>query len=405
MRTTATATIVALLCTAAAGVAFAEEKAPSTDWPHWRGPRYDGTSAETEWKKVWPRGGPKVLWRANVKTGFSGLAVVGDRVYTVGNSDDQDHIYCFSVLTGRLVWKYSYVAPRDPKYYEGGPSCTPTVDGKHLYVFGKRGQLLCLKAEDATLVWRKNVQKEHGAAMPTWGFASSPLVQGDRLFLNAGTSGMAFDKKTGRLLWQNGKDKAGYATPVPFTLEGQPRLAIFGGKALYVVDPADGRVLGEQKWKTRYDVNAADPIVIGTRAFIASGYGRGCALVELAGKKPKILWEGKQMRNHFNSCVLHEGHLYGFDDTTLKCLDAATGREVWRKRGLGKGSLMLAAGQLIVLGDSGKLLVAPASPKGFAPTGEAKALGGRCWTPPVLANGRIYCRGARGDLVCLDVRP
>ena len=126
-------------------------------------------------------------------------------------------------------------------------------------------------------------------------------------------------------------------------------------------------------------------------------------MVELTGRKLSMKWRNKKMRNHFNNCVLWKAHLYGFDESTLKCIEFATGKEKWSHGGLGKGSLMLADGKLICMGDSGTLVVAPASPDGFKPLAAAKVLDKLCWTQPVLSGGRIYCRNHPGDLVCVDV--
>ena len=152
-----------------------------------------------------------------------------------------------------------------------------------------------------------------------------------------------------------------------------------------------------------FDVNAADPVVSGARVFISSGYKHGGALLDVSRGSPQLVWENKNMRNQFNSCVLWQGHLYGVDDNQLRCLAFDTGEVKWTDKISGKGSLMLADGKLIVLSEKGELFVAEASPAGFKPRSRAQVLGGKCWTTPVLANGRIYCRNAAGDVVCVDV--
>jgi outer membrane protein assembly factor BamB len=165
----------------------------------------------------------------------------------------------------------------------------------------------------------------------------------------------------------------------------------------------DGKALWRHEWKTDYDVNAADPIVAGESVFVSSGYNRGAAHLKIAGRQTSVVWENRNMRNHFNSCVLVEGNLYGFDEGDLKCLNFQTGKVNWSEGSLGKGSLMAADGKLIILGERGQLVVTEASPAAFKPLSRAQVLGGKCWTTPALSNGRIYCRNAKGDLVCLDV--
>jgi outer membrane protein assembly factor BamB len=153
-----------------------------------------------------------------------------------------------------------------------------------------------------------------------------------------------------------------------------------------------------------YDVNAADPIVDGDKIFISSGYDHGGALLKAAGQKPEKVWENKNLRNHFNSCVLWQGYLYGPDDSGLRCVAFDTGALKWSYPAFGKGSLMVADGKLVALSERGELIIAAATPAAFTPISRAQVLKGKCWTTPVLANGHIYCRNAVGDVVCLDVR-
>ena len=382
--------------------------ATAADWPRWRGPDLNGISQETGWSFQWPAGGPKQLWKVSVGIGFSSLSVSQGRVYTLGHADNTDTVFCFDAKSGTPVWKFSYMAKLDPKYYEGGPSATPTVDGDRIYTFSKQGLVLCLDAAKGTVIWSNNVMESLKLEMPNWGFASSVLVEDDACFVNAGMAGTAFDKKTGKVLWSSGKGEAGYSTPVPFDAGGERAVALCLKQDVAAVRVKDGKELWRYLWKTGWDVNAADPIISGGKIFISSGYNHGGVLLDVSSGKPKPIWENKNMRNHFASCVLLSGFLYGFDGdagkatTTLKCLDLATGEVKWEER-TGVGGLMAADGKLIVLTEKGELMVVAATPDGFKPISRAQVLGGKCWTTPVLANGQIFCRNAQGDLVCLNV--
>jgi outer membrane protein assembly factor BamB len=171
------------------------------------------------------------------------------------------------------------------------------------------------------------------------------------------------------------------------------------------VDPANGRVLWQFPWDTQFEVNAADPIFSGDTVFISSNYNRGGALIRLGrGGQPAVVWQNRNMRNHFNSCVLLGGFLYGNDENTLKCIDLRTGEERWRRRGMGKGGLIAANGHLITLTERGTLVLSKASPGRYTELAHASVLQGTCWTHPVLANGLVYCRSHEGELVCLDMR-
>lgn len=376
------------------------------DWPQWRGPGLDGISAEKGWTTQWPPGGPKKLWSRDVGVSCSSVAVVGNHVFAMGNVKDQDHVYCLDAATGNIVWDHAYACPLDPHQFEGGSGATPTFDGDRVYTLSRAGHLYCLDAATGKPVWTKHLVKDLGGKVPTWGYSGSPLVHGNLLVLDVGAPGgsvVAFDKKSGSTVWKAGDEAAGYGMVVPFQRGGKDLLASFNAFGLLIHAAADGAEFARFPWKTSYDVNAATPIIFRDRIFISSGYNKGCAVVEFAGNALKSVWESKKLRNHFNSSVLLDGHLYGFDESTLTCLEFATGAVKWREEGLGKGSLMIAGGKLVIQGERGDLVIADADPVGFKQLARAKVLGNRCWVVPVLANGHIYCKNNTGDLVCLDV--
>jgi len=380
----------------------------AADWPCYRGPAHNGISQETDWSSDWGQAGPKSLWKKSVGMGFSTTAMADGRVDTMGNSGKEtniDTVYCFDAQTGQELWKHSYSCPLQAKYYDGGTLSTPTVDAGKVYTLSKMGDLFCLDAKTGKILWQKQLNKDLGFELPTWHFAGSALVGGDRLFLNVGTAGLALDKNTGDVVWQSGKGKCGYATPVPFTMGDQAGLVIFTEISVVAVNPADGKQLWQYPWKTQYEVNAADPIVVGNQVFLASGYKRGCGLIEIADGQPKKLWENKTMAMQINSPILRDGYVYGFDEDVFKCLKLDDGKEQWKDKSLGKGSLMMSAdGRLILTSDGGELVVAKANPQKFDVLARVQALPkGLCWTSPVLANGRIYVRNTPGDFVCLDV--
>jgi outer membrane protein assembly factor BamB len=383
--------------------------ASADDWPRWRGPNHNGISAETRWLDSWPKGGPTVAWRSAVGTGFASVAVSRGRLYTLGNTDNADTVYCLDAATGQPLWKHAYEAPRDPHLFEGGPTATPAVDGDRVYTLSRRGDLFCLHAATGAVAWSKNVVQETNQRVPGWGLAGSPLVHGDLLLLNLGDAGAAFDKATGKLLWSSAVKDAGYSSPVPFRRGGE-WFGVFSSEDAYVaVNLRTGKELWRMHWVTRFGLNATDPIVVGEQVFLSSGYNKGSALLAMVEGEPKVVWQNKSLRNQLNSSVLLDGFLYGIDGDTsgrtrLRCVELKTGAVRWETEGLGCGSLTAAGGKLIVLSERGELVVAPASPEKFQPSARTKVLDGKCWTVPVLANGRIYCRNADGDLVCVDVR-
>lgn len=398
-----------LLLAAAALILAAAPAVPADDWPRWRGPQGNNISAETGWQAQFPAEGPRTLWTAEVGLGFSSVTVAQGRAYTVGNRDEKDTIYCFDAASGEVVWKHAYDHPLDAKYYGGGSSGTPTIDAGLVYTVSKRGHVHCLDATTGAVKWAKNLAEETKSKMPTWGFASSVFIDGQRAVINMGTHGVAFDKTTGRVLWTTGTAESGYATPVPFEQGGQRLYLIFAARDLVAVRADTGAKVWSHRWKTSYDVNSADPVVLAPNLiFLGSGYERGSALLDVSGSQPKVVWENKNLRPMLNAPVALGDHLYGIDGNTgkaqLRCVEARSGEVVWTFPDTGHGALTAANGHLIVISENGELLIGRASPQPFAPLARAQVSGGTFWTVPVLAQGRLYLRNGDGRLTCLDLR-
>jgi len=378
--------VVCALCAASA----------AEDWPIYRGPSHDGISAEADWFS--PGAKPKVLWSEDIGRACSSMTVIGDIVYAMGNQADKDTVYCFHAASGKKLWEFSYAEKLEPKMYEGGPNATPTVDGGRVYTISKSGKVFCLDASSGKKVWGVQL----AAKKPTWGYAGSILTVGEKLVVNAGAHGTALDKASGKVVWDSGKGPGGYSTPVPVERDGKTVVVLFSAKEAVAVHADTGAVVWKHPWVTSWDVNAADPVIVepAKKVFISSGYNHGCAMLDVSGAEPKVLWSNKNMRNKHTNSVFWQGAIYGFDENTLACLDAADGEVKWKKSGLGKGSLMLADGKLIILSDKGELVIAEATGAGYKELSRGPVLKGPCWTAPVLANGRIFARTKTGTLSC-----
>jgi len=390
-------------------LAFFTATAFAEDWPTFRGLTRDGVSTEKGWKAEWPADGPPVAWKAEVGLGFSSIVVAQGRVATAGHASGKDTVFCFDAASGKELWKHSYPAELGDKFYEGGTTGTPTWDGGRLYWLSRWGDLICFEGADGKIVWQTQIAKETGAPIPMWGYTGAPLVQGKVLILNIGEAGAAVDQATGKLVWKSAEKDGGYSTPLPLVRDGQALTVLTNGENYLAVNPATGKEAWRFRWLTEYGVNAADPVVSGDQMFISSGYGKGGTLLQLGAAEPQPVWKTKALRTQLNAAVLHEGHLYGVDgDTTakatLKCLEWKTGKEKWAEPGFGSGGVIVADGKLIALSAMGELMIAPASPAGFKPTTRAQVIAPKCWTAPVLANGVVFCRNSKGQVVALDVR-
>jgi len=379
------------------------------DWPQFRGPAQDGISAEAL-RTDWPENGPPVLWRAPLGQGYSGISETGGRLYTLFSQGSDTWAVCLDAATGKELWRYRL----DAQYSDGqgnGPRSTPTVQGGVAYVLSAQGRLAALDAATGEERWVKDLKQSFGARMPTWGVATSPLVEDGRIYLDVGGrpgySVMALDQKTGEAIWGSQNDIPGYSTPVIETIDGQRQLFAFTGTQIVALDPDNGRLLWKKGWKTSYDVNAAMPIFVPpNRLLVASGYGVGAALLEIrrgeGGWSAEEVWTSRGMKNQFSSSIAHRGTLYGFDDGTLKALDLATGDERWKVRGLGHGSLTLAGDHLVVMGDRGQLALVEATPAEYREKARVQIFQGKTWTVPTVTDGRLYVRDEK-EIVALDV--
>ena len=377
----------------------------AADWPQWRGHNRDGFSPETV-SASWPAEGPKLLWRTSVGTGFSSISVSGGRVYTLGNTNNQDTVWCFDARSGKTLWRHTYASKLGPQWYEGGPGSTPTVFSGRVFTISKWGDVFCLDAAKGTVIWQRDLRRD-GVKPNRWGFAGSPLIWHDLVILNAGTAGIALDRATGRVVWLNGTNVAGYASPARFDGGGRESVLIFAAKYLVALEPRSGRELWRQSWETDWDTNNTDPLVHNGRIFISS-FSRGCGLLAVRNGVPQFVYTNKVLHIHLSPGVVIGDYLYAFNgeakrDTDLRCLHLPTGELKWARKDPAFGSLIRAGDRLIVLSDKGELLLAEASPADYKPLARAKVISGLCWTPPALANGRLYVRNARGELRCLEL--
>jgi outer membrane protein assembly factor BamB len=328
----------------------------------------------------------------------------------MGNKGNMDVVFCLDATTGAEIWKHAYPQPLDARQFEGGPAGTPTIDSDKVYTLSHGGDLFCLAAASGKVVWSKNLQKDFGGSRERWGYAGSPLVDGNLVIVDSGGVGastVALDKTTGELKWKAGDDGPGYSSPVAFNLGGTRCVAIFKGDTLVGLNAANGQELWRYRWKTKYDVNAPTPIVSGDKIFITSGYGTGCALVQVSAGKATEIWRNKNMRSQLASPVLVQGYIYGIDGNVgrgeLRCLDLGNGEIKW-KQDIGGGALIATGGHLLVLNERGEVIVAEAFPTGYRELARAQVLGGHCWVAPAVADGKIYCKNNQGTLICLDGR-
>jgi outer membrane protein assembly factor BamB len=378
------------------------------DWPQFRGPRYDNISTETGWSEK-ALDSPKIAWKRDIGIGYSGPAVVGDAVYVMGYADGKEHVRRLDAKTGEVVWTHSYEGEKIDNLNAGGPGATPTLVGDVVYTNGRQGQVYCLKAADGAVVWSVKLPEAFEVKVPAWGFTTSVVVIDGKAIVDAGRL-VALDAKTGHEVWKSAEHKPGYGTPTPFEFRGETYLAHLNNDGVSVAKLADGAEVAFYPLDAQFDTAATSPVVSGDTLWVSVGYDGSCALLKFTGTKLNEVYKNKKLKNHFSDSILIGGHVYGISGQTnnsrtcvLVCMDHATGKVAWEQRGGGFGSLVAADGKLIDLNDTGTAAVVAANSKKFDLISKGEVLDGQCWTAPVLANGRLYCRNSEGMLVVVEM--
>lgn len=371
-------------------------------WTNFRGPNRDGRYDEMPVLTQWPAGGLTPVWKQPIGLGWASFVVADGRAYTIEQRRSQEVVAAYDVNNGRELWKQSWNAEFNDTTGDG-PRATPTWDDGRVYALGATGELRCLDAKTGGVVWGKNILSDNGASNISWAMAASPLIVDDKVIVMPGGSAnksvVAYNKMTGAPVWKSQSDTAAYVSPMLITLAGRRQVVVVSATRVMGLAPEDGSLLWSHTWDTSMGINVSQPIPVdGNRFFISAGYGKGASLVEVSGSgknfSARALWENINMKNKFNSSVLHEGYVYGLDEGILTCLDVNTGARKWKGGRYGYGQVILASGHLIVSSDSGELALVKASPDQYVEVARFAALDGKTWNYPAIAGGKLLVRNA-----------
>ncbi len=397
--------------------AFASWKADAAsvaDWPQWRGPDRNGLSADTGLLSAWPSGGPKLAWRTDgLGDGYGSVALAGDRIYLQGSKSGESVVFCLNRADGKMLWT-SPLGKRLDQDRGPGPRGTPTIDGDLLYAISEDGDIRCLKTSNGSAVWRKNMLADFHGSNPNWLISESPLVDGDKVVFTPGGRGagiVAVNKMTGKDIWSAKElsDPAGYSSLIAIDAGGVRAYTTLTARSAAGVRASDGKLLWRYERVANGTANCTTPIFAGGKAFYTSNYGTGCALLDLKAEGGELraseVYFNRDMMNHHGGVVLVKGHLYGFSNAILTCMDFASGKVMWKNRSVGKGSLTYADGKLFLLGENNTAGLAEASPDEYKELGRFNIpdTGLPSWAHPVVCSGRLYIRN-QGMLMAYEVR-
>ena len=390
--------------------------ARAQEWPQLLGPARDGRYTGPALRVDWPAGRPAELWRRDVGEGFAGPAVAGGRLLLFHRVGDEERLEALEAATGRPLWRTgSPTSYRDDFGFDEGPRAAPVVAGGRVFTFGAQGLLSAVSLETGETLWRVDTGERFGVRKGFFGAAGSPLVDGGRVMANVGGDGagiVAFDAASGAVLWTATSDEASYSSAAAADFGGVRRAVFLTRNGLVGLDPASGAVRFERRWRSRLraSVNAATPLVVGDLVFVSASYGTGAAVFRIEGSNLDALWSSDDvLSNHYATSVHHDGALYGFHGRqeygpSFRAVDLRTGAVRWSVDDLGAGSVTAAGDRLVIVRETGELVIAAASPDRFDVLARAPVLPPVVRAYPAIADGLLYVRNADA-LVCLDLRP
>ena len=400
----------------------------AADWAGWRGPNRQGKCLETGLLKAWPEGGPKLLWEmSGLGTGYSSLAVVGGKFYTMGDiqlkepgQDRSGKVQCViacDLATRKQLWAAEVGPPHDD-----GPRCTPTVDADRAYAIGTSGDVVCVALADGKVIWTKNLQKDlEGGSNPGWRFSESPLIDGDRLLCTPGGHKAviaALDKKSGGVIWKcsmpdigdRGSNEAGYSSIVITDVGGIKQYVQLTNEGMVGVAAKDGRFLWGYNKIANGTANIPTAVVFEDYVFCSTAYGTGSALLRLVPEGDAIRAEevyfldSGTFQNHHGGFVMVGDYIYGghgHNSGAPTCVEAKTGKIMWRAEQPGGGSaaVLYADGHLYFRYQDDAVALIEATPEEYNLKGKFKlprrdGMSGPGWSHPVISDGRLYLRHA-----------
>jgi outer membrane protein assembly factor BamB len=398
----------------------------AADWPRWRGPDGTGVSRETDVATAWEKAAPKLAWQATrIGDGYSSVVTSGGLLFTTGRVDGSVVCFALSVTTGEKKWE-TVIGETSRNVMS-----TPTIHDGRVYAVDPDGELVCLRLSDGKILWERSyVKKFGGRLMSGRGYGESPLIDGDRLLVTPGGADamiVALDRKTGETIWKSafpkmgglGRDGAAFSSLNITEAAGIRQIVQLTGRGLVGIDADSGKFLWSYDGISNSTANIPTPIVKGDLVFSANGYHAGAVLLRIekdsrggTGVKVTEVYrlKGNRFQNHHGGCVLIDDHVYGghgSNNGLPTCLDLATGKLQWKRRGPGTGSasVVSAGSHLVFRYQDGVVALIEATPDEFRlkATFNTPSSGGDSWSHPVISNGKLFLR-EKDTLWAYDIR-
>jgi outer membrane protein assembly factor BamB len=381
------------------------------DWPEFRGPHRDGRVETGKPNLDWQTAPPRLLWKKRVGPGWSSVIVVGGRLFTQEQRGPMEAVVCYEAATGRELWAHEEPGRFDEGVSGPGPRATPTFAGGRLYAASASGKLSCLDAASGRIIWTRDLVVDSGAAIPQWGFSSSPLVIAGLVVAFAGGQQdcglLAYRAETGEPVWTAATGKSSYSSPQAVSLDGTEQVLFLSDRGLVGIEPSRGTVLWEHFLGNEQTLPMIQPHVIGDTGVLIQS-GDGLSLLEVRQREgtwtAQRHWRSRALRPSFNDVVVHKETIYGFDEGTFCCIDLQTGARRWKKGRYGHGQVVLLTDSslLLVAAENGQVVLLEANPNEHTERGRFQAIKGKTWNHPVLAHGRLYLRNS-DEIACYEL--
>ncbi len=381
------------------------------EWPGFRGASRRGEQSGVVLVEDWEAQPPKEVWRVPVGPGWSSFAVAGHRLFTQQQRGEVEAVVCYSARDGSELW----VHQDQSRFWEtiggAGPRGTPTIAGPGLYTLGANGLLNRLDPLTGQLVWQRDLREDAERSPPEWGFSSSPLVTRGLVIVYAGGDGqkglLAYAEATGDLRWSAPAGNHSYSSPQVSTLDGKECVLMLTNEGIGFVDPESGNMLGNHAWEfSGYRV--IQPLVLDSSSLLLGTPMEGTRRIDVRWGGSRFVtetrWTSKRMKPYFNDFVVHDGFLYGFDNSIFACVDLQDGAKKWKRGCYGHGQVVLLpdGNQLLVVSDGGELVLLRASPDKLVEIARHQVLDGRTWNHPVVVGDRLYVRNGE-EAACFEL--
>ena len=396
------------------------------DYPSFLGGGYWAEVAGVPLEADWQSHPPKLLWKQPIGAGWSAFAIVGDFAVTQEQRGNQELVVCYELRTGAVAWSHADQTrwdPSGPGALGGvGPRATPTIHAGRVYTHGATGMLNCIDAATGELVWSHDTHREYGVDNLSWGKADSPLIVDDNVVVSVGAADdhslIAFNRETGEEAWAAGSRRSSYASPVLAEIAGTRQILVVNENFLTAHDAATGSVLWEHPWPgdSNGNASASQPVPVGgNRVFLSKGYGVPSQLIQVTREPAQgasddawateVVWSKPVLRTKLGNVVIRDGVVYGIDDIDMDAAELETGKRRWKKRRrpeLGHGQIMLVGDKVLVISESGELVLIAVDGEEYRELAKLQAIEGVTWNNLALSGPYLLVRNAQ-EAACFEL--